>query len=527
MKPCFRALLLATLVPAVTHAATFTKVMYLPAEGANKRLVVELRDDTILHDDNACASVADCAKKYRLERALAGDHEIIDIESATVLHQSKVEGDGLPIFETLTFALSSAPKKGTELSLTAFDLIAFLPKEVDPLKQRKALGKTLFVAPQIALQPVSEDDALKFEGVRAPLTIEYQSLTPLHYADTDEERSQASSKISATDADPVKFKQPYALSVHGIETKSKAGILHELRVSGIPRGAKVDVVLNGLESYAGQPLQAKGTVQAVVLPKGRDDSEFYVNVGVDADDLADSRKYKLDLRVQEKFRTGRLWVVGSTLDVMVGNKTSKAPNTGSVSLDFQRWFLRDLSKYHIHSAAITYAPVFRTDREFVNKQAGLDIVFEPLFTGLEQQLFTRRTREQDRGGPPLTRKWGWRVRPSLAFEYGKNLGSTLPEVDDETYTRLRGGLSITIERLQWQLTVAAVARYLFEDEILMQVVDNQPTAVRVDRNQRRHARIELAYNLGNVALSVTHADGRLPPAYTPVNTTGFGITFKF
>ena len=525
MRIVCSSVVLAALVCGSAQAATFTKVMYFPTAAqpadANKTLIAELQDDTKLHPDNACASISECATKYRLEK-FAGGRENVPIRSVTVTNQG-----GRINFETLTLSLDAAPSGAGDLSLTVFDLIASLPTEPDPAKRRKALGKAVFTAPQVALQPAAEEDALRFEGVRAAQTIEYQSLTPIHFTNTPEERAKVSSKITVTDADPVKFKQPYGVYVVATRTEDSVGILHELDVVGIPRSAKVDVKIVGLESFASQPLEAKASVQGLAVPKGRDDAEFYVNIGVDADELADSRKYKLDLRVQEKWRTGQQWVVGPTLDVMVGNKTSKAPNTGSLAIDFQRWFARDLSKFGVHSAAIVYSPVFRTDREFDNRQVGLDVAFEPLFNAFEQQLITRRTREAGRGGPALARKWGWRIRPSVAVEYGRHLASTSPEVDEEAYTRLRGGISMTVERLQWQLSVTAVARYLFEDEVLLQIVNNEPTVLRTTRDQRRHARVELAYNFGVVSLSLTRADGRLPPAFTSVNTTALGVAFKF
>src|SRR5688572_22380092 len=108
---------LTVLLPLTARAATFTKVMHLPIAAqpadANKTLLAEVQESNDLHPDNACASIDDCAKKYRLERfGSGGAHEIIPIRSVTVAN----EVDGV-VFPTLTLSLDAAPTGAGDLSL--------------------------------------------------------------------------------------------------------------------------------------------------------------------------------------------------------------------------------------------------------------------------------------------------------------------------------------------------------------------------------------------------------------------------
>ncbi len=509
--------IIATVITAVPlTAASFKYILYFPSAGANQTLILEYRDDAELDPTaNSCAGANACSAKYRLERA---DYPAETIPITDVVYGTTAGGG----FTTLTFTLAQAPSAAKGLTLTAFNLATFNRLEPDPAKRKKNLGWQQFsVAPQLSARPARE--SLRFDALRSVQTMEYQSLTPLRFSNTIEERAQLTKKIKAIDADPVRFEQPYSVYVTRVETKSAEGTVHEFDVARLPRARKVTVSVEGIESFGAQALSAKTTVQSLAVPKGRDDSEFYANIGLEADDVKDERKYKLDIRLQERWRAANLWDVGPTLDVTVGNKTSKAPNTAALSFDARRWLDAPSERFGLHSASIVYSPIYRTDRDQDNRDLGLDVAFEPLFTRWERPLVRRRSIEVARGGPPLTRVWGWRIRPSIAAEWGQHLESSSVEVEDEDYLRLRGGVSVILERQQWQLSVTGVDRYLFRDEVVLDATN----VVRTSGGHRRHARVELAYNFGTVALTLTHLDGRLPPAFSSTHSTSFGVALKY
>jgi len=508
------ALLAAAAFPA--QGAGFKTIFFFPAaqrpEDVNKTLVLQYRDDLPIDASNACAA-DECAKKYRLER--------VDKPFETFTITSAVFGEegGFP---TLTFALDRAPVAAKGLSLLAYDLIVVDAQALDPARQKKSLGPQTFpIAPQLA--GAATDEGERFEALRNVQHLDYQSLTPMAFGNSEQERAAASKKVTVVDADPQQFSQPYTVYVDRIATVSKDHVRHQIDLTGIPRGKKVVVTFDGLETFAGQPLQAKATVQNLALPKGRDDSEVYANISIVADDVKNDRQYKYDVHLQDRWRVADLWDLGPTFDATLGNKSSKAPNTAALSFDFRRWLGTDFSTHGIHSASFVFSPIYRTDRAQANRDAGIDIAFEPFFTKLERPLVRRRAIEVANGGPPLVRQWGWRIRPSLALETGEHLRSSEPDVEHHTFERARSGLSAMVERGPWQLTFTGYERYLFEHEVVL----DQGKVVRTAKGERRYARADLAYNFANVALTVTYLDGRQPPAFTQTHSTSFGIALKF
>ena len=74
-----------------------------------------------------------------------------------------------------------------------------------------------------------------------------------------------------------------------------------------------------------------------------------------------------------------------------------------------------------------------------------------------------------------------------------------------------------------RLTVDAAARYLVQDEVLSDSGD----VVKTDKGYTPYLRAELAYDLGAVALSIVHENGRLPPNFKRAHATTVGVTVKF
>lgn len=260
-------------------------------------------------------------------------------------------------------------------------------------------------------------------------------------------------------------------------------------------------------------------IQTIAIPKGRDDATF-LKLSAEANDVKHERKYTLDTRVHDVWRAGERWNIGPTLDATVGNKTAKAPNSGALSVDL-RYFIQGTPTFRTN---ITLSPIFRTDRSFDNEDLGSDITLEGVIPKLERPLEQRRKEEKRLKGPPLARVWGWKLRPSVAFEIGKHIKSSSAEVDNTKFSRLRGGIVAALEFGRWSLSTSVQHRYLFNKEVFRQDDD---TVATVSDTGKTYGRLDLSYDLGVVGLTLTHLNGRQPPAFSSTHSTSLGISFKF
>src|SRR4029077_11984292 len=136
---------------------------------------------------------------------------------------------------------------------------------------------------------------------------------------------------------------------------------------GLPRAKKLEVDVSGIDVYTGTPVSAPtATIKTKGLPKTRDEAMAWITAGADADDVKHERKYKLDMRLHNDFSAGG-WKIGPTLDLTVGNTTSKAPNTGSISTDF-RYILGSSAGAFAEKPGVFFeqafllSPIFRSDR---------------------------------------------------------------------------------------------------------------------------------------------------------------------
>ncbi len=480
-----------------------------------KRLVIEFEQIGItLTTDNNCPRVAHepagdrqvpCTELYRLENRTTPFAAVaIDTVNAT---------PGL--FPQLEITLHDAPKTLKSLVFVALNLQSSSPKGPAPVKG--------YVEVPVASQLSQKDDpgTEPFVALRGTQQVFYRSVIPVVIPPAELERFRAKLSSAMSITDPADFDRPYVGEVTGFKNVDSVGFVHEITVSGAPRGKKVTVKIAGVEKFGAEDLQAGTAVQTKALPKAREDADLWVKLAIDTDSVKKDRKYSVDTRMHSGWRDGR-WDVGPTLDGTFGNVTSKAPNTAALSFDFKYW-LNVADGGVLHSQSVTLSPVYRTDRSFDNRDLGADLVYEPIFRVLDQTLDERRKAEKRLGGPPLAKTWGWRIRPSFALETGRHIASVSADVRHTDFSRLRFGLSSTIEWLQWKLTISGQTRHLFSSELLLQ----DKGVVQTAKSDKNYGRIDLSYDLGAVSIVSTHMNGRQPPAFSSTHSTSLGIVFKF
>ena len=299
-----------------------------------------------------------------------------------------------------------------------------------------------------------------------------------------------------------------------------------------PRGKALLATVAGIDDFQGSLITRSEKVTFLAAPKGRDDAMFYLK-GQKVYNQKGDDQGSVDFKLGTNFfspAAGQEWwyLVSAT----VGSKKLKISQTGTLSLGYRKWLgvnPNDLTQ--VPQWAISVAPTFRTDRDFKNRDLGMDLalVGEPAL--LYQPLERRRKNAAD---PQAAMKIaaGWWVKPTLAIEAGKHLASSSDAVDGETFARGLGGLNLMWEtdRLSLfnqptglKLTVDVAARYLSKDEVTI----NQNDLLNVEDGYKPYIRAELAYDLGFVGLSVVHENGKLPPAFKTARATTVGLTFKF
>lgn len=481
---------------SIFQSEVFDRLHYFPDAADMTKLVVEFRNNDLL-PGNTCNTTAECEKLYRLEYE-GENHSTFDVTSVVL-------GDS-GLGHTLTFTLGTPVTTIKDLVLTCFNV-----------KAQPKLGQLrIVIAPQLKTLPTP--DTLTFEGIHSPVLVQYQALLPNTLNIADQKKAQALLANALGITDPGEFNRAYRGYV-GRVGKSKGDFVYTLLITGAPRGKAVNVQVGGIESFGATPLTATTSVQTMAAPKGRDDAALFLRIGAEANDIKHERKYTLDVRARDTWRSGERWQIGPTLDVNIGNKTAKAPNLGSLAADF-RYFFPGNPNFR---SRLLISPIFRTDRAFENEDLGVDLVWEMIIPRLDQSLDARRRNEKNLGGPPLARVWGWSVRPVIALEVGRRIKSVEEEVDGSEFSRLRGGLSMTLERGRWKLSVSAVERHLFSEEAVIE----GDTVVTTAASDRHFVRGDLTYDVGIIGVTLTHMDGRQPPAFSDTHSTSLGVTFKF
>lgn len=490
------SVILFSLIVSNAYAMFPTVVHFNDATG--KQLTIGFHDETKpLEAENECKSPSQpCTDMYWIEHRVKGGKRI-EIDEAVVDHS---ENFGNP---EVRLVLHERVEDPSDLVLVVSDLMVINPATGKP----KSAGWTEFpLVPQLEQR---ED--------RERPTLRYQSLLPGKMSDTPAERTAVASNLTVTDPDfPTRRYDVYVRRI-----KSESDYVHDFEVAGLPRSRKAKVAYRGTFNDVVVPV--KMTLTSPAIPKNRDEAAFYVNASAESDDIAREQTYRFDTKIAPAWRT-RSWEIGPRLEATVGNATSKAPNTASLAADFRYWFLEEADGA-LQSHALVFAPTYRTDRKFDNRDGGLDVTWEPYFTHLENKtLEVRRAREKREGGVPQSIHWGYRIRTKIGAEYGRHIDSTSPQLNDDEYSRLRGEVVAMVEWQQLRLTVTAQTRHLFSHELLL---DENGGVVTISDSMRNHVRAELAYDLGAFAISVTHLNGRVPPAFSPTHSTALGLTLKF
>ncbi|MEA2569204.1 MAG: hypothetical protein QOI24_1205 [Acidobacteriota bacterium] len=504
MRRSFVLLLAVTIALLLTHDVRAEKKMkevfsaFLKtasfSDSAHPMDLLVVLEDNVIDPSNTCSDKDECAKKYRLEDR--NDYRTYDIASVAVENTT-----------TLRVTLAELPTSTKKLTFVARNL--------------KATPKVGYfeipVSPQLFQLDI--DDSETFEGLRSPIIVQYHTMAPMTVKAGDEAKTRAAMSSALTITDPGEFDRPHQGYVDSIAPLDRPSDFFQLTITGAPRGKKLDMAIGGLETFNGQPQQASGSIQTLPVPKGRDDATLYLKLSAEANNVKRERKYTLDTRIHDVWRAANRWNLGPTLDATFGNKTAKAPNSGAVSLDL-RYFFEGTPKFRTN---LTLSPIFRTDRSFKNEDLGADVVLEGVIPRLERSLEQRRKEEKRKKGPPLAHVWGWKLRPSVAVEIGRHIKSTTPQIDNSDFERLRAGISAGVEYGKWSLTTSVQHRYLFTEEAVLQ----DGAAAMVSDGAQTYGRVDLSYDLGVIALTLTHMNGRQPPAFASTHSTALGFTFKF
>ena len=290
-----------------------------------------------------------------------------------------------------------------------------------------------------------------------------------------------------------------------------------------PRGTTVTADVSGIDSYGGKPLTGSGTGKVEAYPKGRDDAEYYLN-GQYIFNQVEKDQGSVDFKVEK-----HNFVPASALDWWykvegtVGSKSLDISQTGTVAAGQTIWWLTSTKTPDDTSWGLSIAPTFRTDRDFKNRDLGADLTLKTTFGSLYQTLEIKR-----KDDPKALFGWSW--IPKVGIEAGRHLASSSDEVDGKGFGRGLANFNLMFERADvilpfatLRLTVDATARYLFQDEVLV----DSGSVVKTDKGYVSYLRAELAYDLGPVALSIVHENGRLPPNFKRAHATTAGVTVKF
>jgi len=488
---------------------TFFLMLWLVAPAIGAQPVTFFRKDTTLvvsferadpiAKENACDS-ATCRSKYRVEDRTLPDGRI---------EVTEVKVNDLD--DTMTVTLASKPQNTKALFFVAADYQ--VPDSANPGAVKSVGRKDLQIKPQFEQVPID---------LPTPVTaFFYRSLTPLTLADDLTTHVELEKKIALSEA--AQFNRPYPTRVVSIQ--SNGPFFHTIVLSGLPRAKKLDVAISGIDMWDGKPVAAVGTLSTEPFPKTRDAARVWITGSVDADDIKAERKYKLDTRLHYDFALGD-WRIGPTLDAIVGNTLSKAPNTASLAADFRYEFGRPLATGapgFFSQQDILFAPIFRTDRDFDNQELGLDIAWEPRITALEKPLDFRRLVAFRQKRDPFQLHWGFTFRPTVAIETGQKVKSISSDIEGREFMRGRASALMVIEFNNLKLSIERVDRHLFTDEVTL----NAGTVLSTTASHRGFLRADLQWDFGFSAITLTHLEGRLPPIYTDTNSTSLGVTLKY
>jgi hypothetical protein len=493
------AVLLSLTVAGYVAADDVTTLLYFQ-DSSHEKLIVEFQiDEGVPTKASECHSEAECKDRYWLERNV-GPRAPILVQDVEVKKEARL---GFPL---LVLCL-----KKKEIPTSFKNLQVVLAGMIDH-KNEPIPWVILPVKPQLVQDEFSDVPSLT-----------YQSLDAKPFTGVD------LTTIKVTGTDKKDFDRPFTMRVKKISEVGERGLLHtiELDPKSVPRGRTLKTKLTGIERDDADDLSASTSVTRADFPKGRDDATYYMNLGVETNSVSGDKAYKYDMLIAPKFGKDTLFEHGPKLDVNVGNKTSKSPNRAALGWDFRWWLVKAPSVILSHD--ITVTPLYQADRRFVNRDAQVDGQYEPFFRGFSDTLQEKRAKAKHDGGVPLKIKWGYRVSPTIGIEAGWHLQNKSADVEGNAFQRARGTLGLMVERETVRsqtvnLTVKGTFRRLFSDEAS---VDDKDAVTQTARSDQSFLRADLAYNFGALALTLTHQNGREPPAYSSTHSTSLGVTLKF
>ena len=293
----------------------------------------------------------------------------------------------------------------------------------------------------------------------------------------------------------------------------------------LARGQALDISVSGIEEYGEKELNGGGSIQVEDYPESRDDATFYLRgekVFSRFGDDTGSVDFKLNQNFRRAIKGTEWWYL---LDATVGSKSLDLSQTGTASVGYRRWLGVDADLRTRPAWNVSVAPTFRTDRDFKNRDLGLDLISE-LQPGSWYQTIEQR--QKDNENPDIHS--GLSAKAKFAFEGGQHLASSSEEVDGTTFLRAVAGFNFLLEKEKIfrlfdkvSLTVDVAGRYLARDEVTI----DEDEVLKISDGFKPYLRAELAYGLGPVALSVVHENGKLPPNFKRAHATTVGLTVKF
>jgi hypothetical protein len=495
-------LVLLTMVAAgAGHAEDLTTLVYF-TDDTHMKLQVQFQiDGDFPAAGSECLNAIACLDLYWLEHRV-GPRRDIPVNSVRLVQDA--------LFPTLEFALAAAPASLDKLHVV---LAGMKDKDAKPLE-----WVSLPIQPQIIQNEFGK-------GV----TFTYQSIEPRKLEKINPK------DITVTAVDKKDSNRQYTARVKGVTKITEDGplsdLLHTVAIdeASLPRGKALKTTVSGLETFGSDAVPVKTSVTRMSFPEGREDARFYANGSIEADSVEHNRAYKFDVLIAPKFDlSDGLWQHGPKLDAIIGNKVSKAPNTLAASWDVRRFLVSRFSD-SILSHDVSFSPTYRIDRNSKSRDAGIDAQYEPFVKRWADR--TLEQRRADAESNPLALKWGWELLPTVGFETGIHLRSEDPAVDGSAFNRLRGKIVVMAEREVGsslpgtvKLTVTGTVRQLFSDEA---VLNDDGELVGTDRADKTFFRADLSYDIGPWALTLTHMNGRQPPAFSATHSTSFGVTVKY
>jgi len=340
-----------------------------------------------------------------------------------------------------------------------------------------------------------------------------------------------STKVVAKVVD-VETKTPIPTKVARVESASKTmpgdGQSNWRIVLDPPleRGRTLAVIVSGIEKYNKGDMAARGKIAVQPYPKGRDDAVFYLR-GQKVFSRFGEDQGSADFKLENTFTNsiqGRQWWY--LLSGTVGSDSLDLSQSITASIGKRWWIDIDHNLKTVPAWDVSLAPTFTIDSESRDRDLGLDLILEG------QPSIWYRTIEQRKktAADPKSIRWGFWLKPKLALEAGKQLASQSAEVEGKTYSRALASFNLLLERDQIfrlfdkvSLTVDATERYLMQDEVTI----DEMKVVSTSKGFKPYLRAELAYDLGPIAFSIVHENGKQPPNFKRAHATTVGVTVKF